>query len=528
MIGKDERTITTEDIVSGLYVEMLASDINKVKLNRIYKENEEQAYLKMKTSKLNEYKFIKQATIRKTVEFKKAIGLIELMKEYENSLDMKYVRETDEKDMDSDVLTKIRFIEELGGIVLGTYKGLEDALRKEDYRDIAVKLAKSAKNSKYNLEFAIAGLLFCKNEAEFTKVFGEGVTNSIRQLLVRGVDWQKPDFKAIDGAIELRNEYLPDKKFYDFYKLGQHIKRMNGVVFDKENYGSTQFEKYIVALQSVAEIFDIEIDVYTAEHNLSRDEINGVFSYLAMAQLEDDEWNDLFVFSGFIISFLCKEINRSKELFFENNDEMYELEKRVVKANDEIKDKRIEELERIIRDRDVEIDRLKKEYRVGLEREIVELEGLVESLEGVIDELEGTSQVQDRVQVEVRDRCEINKDKEIKDAMNKSEVAQLGLSPLQSTVDGVCEVNCEIDYEAEIYIIGGYDRLINKLRAKFVNMVSDEKGYKGFVGKERVFILTGYVGHADIYKIESLGIDGKFVNSKGINGIIREIGKWLI
>ena len=139
---------------------MLASDINRVKLNRIYKENEEQAYLKMKTSKLNEYKFIKQATIRKTVEFKKAIGLIELMKEYENSLDMKYVRETDEKDMDSDVLTKIIFIEELDGIVLGTYKGLEDALRKEDYRDIAVKLAKSAKNSKYNLEFAITGLLF--------------------------------------------------------------------------------------------------------------------------------------------------------------------------------------------------------------------------------------------------------------------------------------------------------------------------------------------------------------------------------
>lgn len=515
--NKDERTVTTEDIVSGLYVELLASDINRVKLNRIYRENEEQAYLKMKTSKLNEYKFIKQATIKKTVEFKKAIGLIELMKEYENSLDMKYVRETDEKDMDSDVLTKIRFIEELGGIVLGTYKGLEDALRKEDYRDIAVKLAKSAKNSKYNLEFAITGLLFCKNEAEFTKIFDKKVAEGIRQLLIRGVDWQKPDFKEVDGAIELRNEYLPDKKFHDFYKLGQHIKRMNGVVFDKDNYGSTQFEKYIVALQSVAEIFDIEIDVYTAEHNLSRDEINGVFSYLAMAELEDDDWNDLFVFSGFIISFLCKEINRSKELFFENNDEMYELEKRVVKASDEIKDKRIEELERVIRDRDIEIDRLKKEYRVGLEREIIELEGLVENLEWVIDELESTSQVQDRVQVEVRD----------KDAINKNEVAQLGLSPLQDIGKGNCEVDCEIDYEidyeAEIYVIGGYDRLINKLRAKFVNMVSDEKGYKGFVGKERVFILTGYVSHADIYKIESLGIYGKFVNSKGINGIVREI-----
>ena len=118
----------------------------------------------------------------------------------------------------------------------------------------------------------------------------------------------------------------------------------------------------------------------------------------------------------------------------------------------------------------------------------------------------------------MRDRCEI--DKEIKDAMNKSEVAQLGLSPLQSTVDGVCEIDSEIDYEAEIYIIGGYDRLINKLRAKFVNMVSDDKG---FVGKERVFILTGYVIHSDIYKIESLGIEGMFVNSKGINGIVREI-----
>ena len=123
----------------------------------------------------------------------------------------------------------------------------------------------------------------------------------------------------------------------------------------------------------------------------------------------------------------------------------------------------------------------------------------------------------------MRDRCEID-NKEIKDAINKSEVAQLGLSPLQSVVDGVCEVDCEIDYEidyeAEIYIIGGYDRLINKLRAKFVNMVSDDKG---FVGKERVFILTGYVSHADIYKLESLGIDGKFVNSKGVNGIVREI-----
>ena len=54
-------------------------------------------------------------------------------------------------------------------------------------------------------------------------------------------------------------------------------------------------------------------------------------------------------------------------------------------------------------------------------------------------------------------------------------------------------------------------------------MVSDEKGYKGFVGKDRVFILTGYVSHADISKIESLGIYGKFINSKGVNGIVREI-----
>ena len=31
--SKDERTVTTEDIVSGLYVKILASDINIVKLN---------------------------------------------------------------------------------------------------------------------------------------------------------------------------------------------------------------------------------------------------------------------------------------------------------------------------------------------------------------------------------------------------------------------------------------------------------------------------------------------------------------
>ena len=58
--------------------------------------------------------------------------------------------------------------------------------------------------------------------------------------------------------------------------------------------------------------------------------------------------------------------------------------------------------------------------------------------------------------------------------------------------------------------------------------MSDEKGCKGFVGKERVFILTGYVSHADIYKIESLGIDGKFVNSKGVNGVswYKPTGRW--
>ena len=128
-------------------------------------------------------------------------------------------------------------------------------------------------------------------------------------------------------------------------------------------------------------------------------------------------------------------------------------------------------------------------------------------------ELESTSQVQDRVQVEVQD----------KDTTNKNEVAQLGLLPLQDIGKGNCEVDCEIDCKADIYVIGGYDRLINKLRAKFVNMVSDEKGYKGFVGKERAFILTGYVSHSDISKIESLGIYGKFINSKGINGIFREI-----
>ena len=128
-------------------------------------------------------------------------------------------------------------------------------------------------------------------------------------------------------------------------------------------------------------------------------------------------------------------------------------------------------MERVIRDRDIEIDRLKKEYRVGLEREIIELEGLVENLEGVVDELESTSQVQDRVQVEVRDSGEVDKD--IKDAINKNEVAQLGLSPLQSTVKGICEIDCEID----IYIISGYDRLINKLRAKFVN----SKGINGII-----------------------------------------------
>ena len=108
----------------------------------------------------------------------------------------------------------------------------------------------------------------------------------------------------------------------------------------------------------------------------------------------------------------------------------------------------------------------------------------------VKDELESTSQVQDRVQVEVRDSGEVDKD--IKDAINKNEVAQLDLSPLQSAVKGICKIDCEsdceIDCEAEIYIISGYDRLINKLRAKFVN----SKGINGIIRE-----IEGYVKGID-------------------------------
>ena len=78
-------------------------------------------------------------------------------------------------------------------------------------------------------------------------------------------------------------------------------------------------------------------------------------------------------------------------------------------------------------------------------------------------------------------------------------------------------------YTDEIYIIGGYIRLISRLKSKFVNLIYDDKGFNKYIGKDNVFVLTGYMSHADYYKIDSLGIKGNFVNSKGYNGIVREI-----
>ena len=69
----------------------------------------------------------------------------------------------------------------------------------------------------------------------------------------------------------------------------------------------------------------------------------------------------------------------------------------------------------------------------------------------------------------------------------------------------------------------GNFKLYKGFDGKYSIKIDDESFRKDIVGKERVFILTGYISHADIYKIESLGIDGKFVNSKGVNGIVREI-----
>ena len=152
---------------------------------------------------------------------------------------------------------------------------------------------------------------------------------------------------------------------------------------------------------------------------------------------------------------------------------------------------------------------------------IVDLDRLVSELERFIDELEsegiyGEVQVseQDRVQDEVRDKGQ-DRDNNIKENNTDSrDTINMG---------HVAVATNNVVYTDEIYIIGGYSRLISRLKSKFVNLIYDDKGFDKYIGKDNVFILTGYISHADYYKIDSLGIKGNFVNSKGYNGIVREI-----
>ena len=153
----------------------------------------------------------------------------------------------------------------------------------------------------------------------------------------------------------------------------------------------------------------------------------------------------------------------------------------------------------------------------GFIGEIVDLDRSVSELERVIDEgIYGEVQVseQDRVQDEVRDKGQ-DRDSNIKE----------NIADTRDTINmgHVAVATDNVVYTDEIYIIGGYSRLISRLKSKFVNLIYDDKGFNKYVGKDNVFILTGYMSHADYYKIDSLGIKGNFVNSKGYNGIVREI-----
>ncbi len=77
-------------------------------------------------------------------------------------------------------------------------------------------------------------------------------------------------------------------------------------------------------------------------------------------------------------------------------------------------------------------------------------------------------------------------------------------------------------YEKEIYVIGGYSKLINKLKVNFPNLVWMDKNYFK-VSNFDVFILSSYMSHADKYKIDSLGLEYSYISGSGYKEIETEI-----
>lgn len=486
--------ITIEDFKNIIFVELLAHKNNKVKLNKMYDKYKDLSYEKMRKSKMNKFSLIKKASITKTIDYKKAIGLVEIFNEYREMLPK-------EKEVDKDGKGMVfKFLDEFADIIFGSYKHLEESLLTLNYEKVGKEILKASKLSIFDIEFTILSLLLMTDEEEFQRVFGESLYVQLKELIFRRVEDRNLELEEKfkdEETIKERNKYLPTKKFTDLFSLKRKIDEEI-----KSDYKREQVGQIMIMIERLSEINGIDIEEISFEHFIEKKEINYIFSLLPSSKLESG-YSELYVFLSFLITFLCKELNKSKELFFENNDEIFELEKKTAKKEELNFREKIEGLEKALEQKEVEMSKLRKAYEKTLLEIEKENKETVEKLEDIINSFEKTDEENDgRIDENIKYEKE-------------SSITQI-------------DIKNEADFilDDEIYVVGGYNNLIERFKRNFPNLIWAEKVTQKLEGK-KVFFLTSYSSHTDLFKLNSLNIETMFIKSRGSVLMLLEMKKLL-
>lgn len=455
-------------------------------LDKIYDSCKTLAYKKMKNSKYRKLQFVRMANIERTIQYNKAIGVMEYFYELEvNHLNTKKYKEL------SQMVTNA---------VIAVYNDLIQVIIEKDEIKYKKYLRKIANNhtDDFLSECMIVTFIIDFEFYQKTSVTNDADIDFMEYMLNLwtyngAVD---PNLYKNDQITSMRKKYFPQK---DLRLLS---------FFHSFQYKDELFHKYTMGIEFVAT--HMNLDYYSMGENLllTKSDFN-MICYSAVRYGIQEECLLYYLWTAFVIAVLAKQFNSDKELFFHNNDEIIKLENKVDKINEKEYKKIIKELEekneglvKILEEKDREIERIRKEYRGSLEKELKNKESDIEYLESLLQEkLEEQNQKSDQKEINI----------------NQQEICIQELKPFI--------------IEDTIYIAGGYPTLIQKLTKYFPNMIhisdstTDIQRYKD----KEIFLLTQFIPHKTRFLFESLkNIKFEFINKIGINQIADDIKRILL
>lgn len=486
---------TNVNIMPILYIYILGQKNMDVYVNNIYKKYKIEVYQRMKKSKYKNLEFIRNSNIERSIQFMKAVGIVE------------YLYDILSKESEKDLFDKMRKLIE--DAINKVYPQVYKITKSGDVKKLKQIIKKSTEDVNKTIENMIVVMLldFDMYEEEFN--FLNDPKNPIYRLLHQWtadrLNYKEMYKNHMEKINSDREKYFPKNTFADIQSFLRYTLTDNEFKNTFEVSSSDLLDKLSSFFDMITMAYDC--DYFQIEQSISISKIDLNHIFYAINALDIPEYlSPFFIWNGLIVMLLSKQIQIDKKLFFENNDEIIELEKKVIKLDDskykkennDLKD-RIKALESLIVEKDREIGRIRAGYKSTLEQEILQKEKDIEYLEDLLEE-----------KIRVRE-YNSGTDSNIKNNLD---------NPPAVNIDG------DLSYpkfvcDDLIYVVGGYPSLIRRLKEYFPNMVHvdnnviEVRKYKD----KRLHLLTNFTSHTISGVLDSVNADYCYISGIGCNQI---------